>query len=245
MASQFALLLFLLIILLLALLGARRRRPLALRPIAAFDALPGQIGRAAESGQILHLSLGTGGVGGSDTVTSLASLSALAHLAEQGVATDTPPLVTVSDPTLLPLALNVLRRAYARHGRSGDFRWTQVRMVSPLPMAYALGVTDVLRHEPILANVMLGAYGPEVGLIAHAGSEANLVQISGSDDPSALAILYASTDHVAIGEELYAIDAYLSREPAKVASLAAEDVARIILIVSVIIFSFLRVSGVL
>ncbi|MGD9099412.1 MAG: hypothetical protein PVF45_02950, partial [Anaerolineae bacterium] len=77
---------------------SRRQRPPALRPIAAFDALPGQTGRAAESGQILHLSLGTGSVGDSDTVASLAGLSALAHLAEQGVATDTPPLITVSSP---------------------------------------------------------------------------------------------------------------------------------------------------
>lgn len=245
MASQFALLLILLIILLLTLLVSRRRPPSALRPIAAFNALPGQIGRAAESGQILHLSLGTGGVGGADTVTSLAGLSALAHLSEQGVATDTPPLVTVSDPTLLPLALNVLRQAYARRGRGSDFRWTQVRLVSPAPMAYVLGAMNVLRHEPILANVMLGAYGPEVGLLAHAGAEANLVQISGSDAPSSLAILYAGTDRVAIGEELYAVDAYLDRTPDKLACLAAEDVARIVLILFIIISASLKVFGVL
>jgi hypothetical protein len=245
MASQFALLLFFLIILLLTLLVSRRRRPPALRPIAGFEALPGQTGRAAESGQTLHLSLGTGGVGGSDTVTSLAGLSALAYLAEQGVATDTPPLVTVSDPTLLPLAQNVLLRAYTRRGRGGDFRWTQVQLVSPSPLAYALGTMDILSHEPILANVMLGAFGPEVGLIAHAGAEADLVQISGSDDPQALAILHASTDNVVVGEELYATDAYLHRNAVKLASLVAEDVARIFLVLFVIIFAFFRVLGVL
>jgi hypothetical protein len=241
MASQLAFLLFLLIILLLRLLMSRRQRPPALRPIAAFDALPGQTGRAAESGQILHLSLGTGSVGDSDTVASLAGLSALAHLAEQGVATDTPPLITVSSPVLLPLAQNVLRRAYARYGRSADFRWTQVRMVAPTPMAYALGTMDILRYEPVLANVMLGAYGLEVGLIAHAGAEAGLDQIGGSDDLSSLAILYANTDRIALGEELYAIDAYLNRASEKLASLAAEDVARVILILFVIVSVLLRV----
>jgi hypothetical protein len=245
MASQLALLLFLLIILLLTLLGSRRQRRVALRPIAAFEAIPGQTGRAAESGQVLHLSLGTGGIGGTDTVTSLTGLSALAHLAEQGVATDTPPLVTVSDPTLLPLAQNVLRQAYARHNRSDDFRWTQVRLVSPSPVAYALGTMNILSQEPILANVMLGAFGPEVGLIAQAGEDANLAQIAGTDDLQALSILYASTDRVIVGEELYATDAYLNRGVAKLASLVAEDVARIILILFVIILAILRVSGVL
>jgi hypothetical protein len=245
MASQLAILLFLLIILLLTLLVSRRQQMPPLRPISAFDELPDQTARAVESGQTLHLSLGTGGVGGSDTVTSLASLSALAHLAEQGVTTDTPPLVTISDPTLFPLAQNVLREAYARRGRSGDFRWTQVRLVSPSPMAYALGTMDILSHEPVLANVMLGAFGPEVALIARAGAESNIAQIGGSDDPRALAMLYASTDHVVVGEELYATSTYLNPTPTKVASLAAEDIARLVLILFVISYAVLRLAGVL
>lgn len=245
MASQLALFLFFLVVLLLTLLVSRRRRPSALRSIAAFETLSGQVGRAAESGQMLHLSLGTGGVGGSDTVTSLAGLSVLAHLAEQGVATDTPLLVTVSDPTLLPLAQNVLRQAYVRRGRGNDFRWTQVQLVSPSPAAYALGAMDILSHEPVLANVMFGSFGPEVGLITHAGATANLVQIGGTDDPQALSILYAGTDRAVVGEELYATDAYLNPTAAKLASLAAEDVVRIILILIVVIGAILNLLGAL
>jgi hypothetical protein len=240
MASQLGLLLFLLIVLLLTLLLHRRRPIPVLRAISAFDALPDQTGRAAESGQTLHISLGTGGIGGSDTVASLAGLTVLSHLAEQGVATDTPPLVTVSDPTLLPLAQNVLRQAYIRRGRRGDFRRTQVRLVAASPMAYALGTMDILTHEPVLANVMFGAFGPEVGLIARAGAEANLVQLSGSDDPQALSILHASTDQVVVGEELYATGGYLDRTAAKLASLAAEDVVRILLILFIIFAALFR-----
>jgi hypothetical protein len=240
-----AFLLFLLIVLLLNLLVYRRQRMPSARSIAAFDALPGQIGRATESGQKLHLSLGTGGIGGSDTVASLAGLSSLAYLAEQGVATDTPPLVTVSDPTLLPLAQDVLRQAYIRRGRRGDFRWTQVRLVSPTPMSYALGTTDVLNHEPVLANVMFGAFGPEVALIAGAGAGANFIQVSGSDNSQALGILYTSADQVAVGEELFAAEAYLHRTAPKAASLAAEDLVRVVLILFVIIVAALRLAGML
>ena len=245
MASQLAIPLLLLIIFLLTLLAYRGQRAPALRSIDAFDALPSQTGRAAESGQTLHLSLGTGGIGGNDTVASLVGLAALAHLAEQGVATNTSPLVTISDPTLLPLAQKVLRQAYVRNGRGSDFRWTQVRLVSPSPTAYALGTMDILNHEPVLANVMFGTFGPEVALITRAGAEANLFQISGSDDPRALAILYASTDRVVVGEELFATSVYLDRTPAKVASLAAEDVARVALIVFIIAVAVIRLAGTL
>jgi hypothetical protein len=247
MTSQVGLvaLLFFFIVLLLTLLVYRRQRVPAMRSIAAFDALPDQIGRATESGQVLHVSLGTGGIGGSDTVSSLAGLSVLANLADQGVAADTPPLVTISAPTLLPLAQNVLRQAYIRRGRRRDFHWTQVRLVSPSPLAYALGTMDVLKHEPVLANAMFGAFGPEVGLIAHAGVDANLTQISGSGDARALSILYTSADSVAIGEELYSAGVYLDRTPAREASLVAEDLARIGLVLFVILVVSLRLMGAL
>jgi hypothetical protein len=243
MISQFLILVSILVILLAVLILTRRRAAPALRGVAAFESLPDQMGKAAESGRALHISLGTGGVGGSDTVTSLAGLSALAYLAEQGVAANAPPLVTVSDPTLLPLAQHVLRRAYERRGRKGDFRWSQVRLISPMPVAYALGTMDILNREPVLANVMLGSFGPEVGLLTQAGSQAGLVQIGGTDAPQALSILYASTDQLIIGEELYAADAYLRPSKAKLFSLVAEDVVRLVLIAGVIVFAILRILG--
>jgi hypothetical protein len=245
MVSQLAVLLFALAVLLLSLLYFRRQRLPVLRSIPAFEELPDQTGRVTESGQTLHLSLGTGGIGGSDTVTSLAALAALSHLAEQGVAAGTPPLVTVSDPTLLPLAQNVLRQAYVRGGRGDDFRWTQVQLISPSAMAYALGAMDILGHEPVLANVMLGSFGPEVGLIARAGSDAGLVQIAGSDDLRALGVLYPATDRIVIGEELYATGPYLDRVRAKVASLIAEDITRMVIIGVVVVVAILRMVGAL
>jgi hypothetical protein len=243
MVSQLAFLLGLLIVLLLVLVVYRRQRAHHLRPIVALDELPGQTGRATESGQTLHLSLGTGGIAGNDTVTSLAGVAALAHLAEQGVAAGTPPLVTVSDPTLLPLAQNALRQAYVRRGQDEDFRWTQVRMVAPSPMAYALGTMDIVRHESVLANLMFGAFGPEVGLISAAGVGTNMVQIGGTDDPQALSILYSSADRVVVGEELFATGVYLDRTAARVASLVTEDVARIALVAFAVLYALLRLVG--
>jgi len=242
-ASHLALPLILLVILLLTLLVSRRRRTPPLRSIAALETLPGQTAQAVESGQKLHLSLGTGGVGGRTTMASLAGLYALAHLAEQGVAAGTPPLVSVSDPTLLPLAQNVLLRAFEKHGRRRDFNWTQVRVVSPTAIGYALGTLDMLGHEPVLANVMLGAFGPEVAFISHAANEANLAQIGGTDDPQALSVLWAMTDGVVIGEELYATDTYLDRTMPKVMGLVAQDIARVILVVFIILFALFRIAG--
>jgi hypothetical protein len=112
-------------------------------------------------------------------------------------------------------------------------------------MAYALGTMDIVNHEPMLANLMFGSFGPEVGLIAQAGAGTNLYQVGGSDDPRALSILYASTNAVAVGEELFASGVYLDPTPAKEASLVAEDLARVALILLVILIALFGLLGVL
>ena len=88
------------------------RRP-TLRPLPTLEILRGQQSRAIESGHSLHLSLGTSGIGGANTATTLAGLAILESLADEAAATDTPPTVTVADPTALVMAQDVLRRAYA------------------------------------------------------------------------------------------------------------------------------------
>jgi hypothetical protein len=112
-------------------------------------------------------------------------------------------------------------------------------------MSYALGTMDILNREPVLANVMFGSFGAEVGLIAGTGADADLIQISGTDSAQALSILYTSADQVAVGEELYATEVYLNRTGPRVISLAAEDIARIALILFVIIVAIFRWLGAL
>src|SRR4030065_775903 len=83
------------------------RRP-ALRPLSGFRSLPGQLSEVIEEGQSLPLSLGSGGVGGSDSATTLAGLAVLEGLAEESAATDVPPTVPAADPTTLGMAPDFL-----------------------------------------------------------------------------------------------------------------------------------------
>jgi hypothetical protein len=210
------------------------------RSIPAFATLPSQIGRAAESGQTLHISLGTGGIGGQNTPASMAGVSTLAYLAEQGVATETPPMVTVSDPTLLPLAQETLRSAYARHGLLKEYHPSQVRLVALSPVGYAAGTMHILNDESVSANVMLGSFGPEVGLITRAGNNVGLTQVAGTENLDALSVIFASVDRVVMGEELYAASAYLSGQPGLLSTLVAEDDVRFLLIVAIVVAGILK-----
>ncbi len=208
----------------------RQRRIPPGRSLLAFQGLQQETGYAAESGGAVHIALGSGELYEEDAITSLAGLQALEAMADAAVSYRAPPVVTVGDPTLLPLAQDVLRRAYERSGRADLYRPSRVRFVAPSPIAYTAGAAHVVATERITANAMIGAFGPEVSLIADASARRDLPQLAAVADPRAIGALYPATDRLAMGEELYTASAQMTEERYYAVSLIAHDVLRIILV---------------
>jgi hypothetical protein len=191
--------------------------------------------RAIESGRPLHVSLGVKGTGGKDTATTLAGLTMLEHLADRGATGDVPPVVTVADPTLLPLAQDVLRHAYTRRGRAKRYDPGRVRLVAPEPIAYVAGVMDVLEHEDLAGNVMVGAFGEEYLLMGETAAKKGLSQIAGAADPQTLPFIFTTADETLVGEEIYAAGAYLYSLPEHIGSLLAQDWMRVLIALIILI----------
>lgn len=227
-----------------------------LRPIAAYDALKDLMARAAEAGQAVHISIGTAGVGQASTADTTAGLYALEYLADRAAVSAIPPIITVSDPTALPLAQDQLRRAYRRQGYPEDYDPRQVRLVAPAvngnAVAYSAGVMDLLANERVLANVMIGAFddyqtaagfGDEFLLIGGTGTRKELVQVGGTSNPNALPFVFTSISQPLLGEEIYAAGAYLNGRRGHLASLLAQDAVRSILVVVVLLAVLARFFG--
>jgi len=70
------------------------------------------------------------------------------------------------------------------------------------------------------------------------------MQISGTAQTSQIPFFLVSTDYCLIGEEIYAAGAYLSNEPALIASLAGQDVGRILAVALGILGSLLTTMGI-
>jgi hypothetical protein len=202
-----------------------------LRPLSGYTALKGQVGRAIESASKLHISLGRAGLTEPFSPASIAALSVLNRLAEDGCANDTPPLTTVGNGTLLPLAENNLRHAAAYAGSSLGIPPGTVRFIASEadPFAYAAGVAAVIQQEKVLGNVMVGRFGQELAIVTEVAGRHNVHQVIGSDDPLALAVAAPVTGNIMIGEELLAAPAYLEGRPHQLASLQVQDVLRLLL----------------
>lgn len=206
------------------------KRP-SLRPLSAFARLRDLVSLAAESGQALHLSLGTGSVHGTAAAETLASLDLLDAVGQQAAAYGASPLVTVGDPTLLLGVQGILRGDYEAQGLLAKYDHLSARLVAADPAAYAAGVMDMVNHEPLAAHIMAGRFGDEYLLMAEAAAHQGLEQVGGAAQPGVLPFVQATARHPILGEELFAAGAYLRGDPAHVGSLLAQDWMRVFLIV--------------
>jgi len=214
-----------------------------LRHIRGYEALQRMVGQAAELGQALHMAPGIGGIGGTNTLETLAGLTTLEYLAQQAALCDTPLLVNVADPTTIPAAQGALRRGYAQAGYPDEYNPNQVRFIAPDPVAYAAGVMLTLEQQKLAGNVMIGAFGDEFLLMGETGARKRVLQVGGTTDSRALPLVYVSVDHALIGEEIFAGGAYLSRHPNHIGSLATADVIRSAIVVAVVIGVVLKTLG--
>jgi hypothetical protein len=245
-ARGLALLLFFLPIFFLAHWTIKRGTRIALRPINAFAAMHGLLAQSAEAGQPVHLSLGTGGIADASTADTAAGLQVLEYLADRAAVNASPPIVSVANPTVLPVAQDILRRAYNRHGYPEDYDAKRIRFVAPDPnlntgitpavvsyaphandaFGYAAGVMQLINKQKLIANVMVGRFGDEFLLMSETAAQKNMTQIGGTSDPQVLPFVYTSVSHPLIGEEIYAGGAYLSHKPWHLSSLLAQDILR-------------------
>jgi hypothetical protein len=205
------------------------------------EGLPELVGRSAETGRPLHVSVGVAGVGGSLTSDTWAGLALLSKLADEAAACDTPLLVTVSDATVLPIAQDIVRRAFVRSGNPEGYDPTRIQLVAPNNMAYAAGVTGILEREPLTANVMVGQFGDEYLLMGETGARLGVRQIVGTANPGTLPFVHASADETLTGEEIYAGSAYTARRPIQVGSLLAEDWLRWLVVAGILIATVLKI----
>lgn len=223
----------------------RRRRDLfPLREIMAYKMLPMRVGEAIEANRPLHVSFGSSGLGGQNTPLTLASAELFFQAAGRAAIGGIPPILTVSDPTAIPIGQDTLRRAYNARGlleryRRGSVRWYPGGGRS---LAFAAALTATLGDDDVGANLLIGSYGAELALVAEAAARRDQTIIASSDQLEGQAIAYVMSDPPLIGEEVFAAGAYLSDSPSQMASLVALDALRILLIIALVLPTMLAIA---
>jgi hypothetical protein len=211
-----------------------RRLPIDLRPMKGFEALGNAVERSVESGDRVHLSLGTGSLIGAESAPGLAGLALLGRVASATRMSDKPVVVTAGDGAMAILAQDSLRSAYQGAGEPRRYQPTAGRVLGLTPFSYAAGLPLVLANEDISVHLLVGSFGTEGALAAHFGDRQQAFVLGGTDDVTSQALLFATAEHPLIGEEIFATGAYLDVGPLHQASLHAQDLLRALIVLVVL-----------
>lgn len=210
---------------------ARRGHVPHVRRIAGVAAMEDAIGRATEMGRPVFYIAGTQDLDDVQTVASLGVLGAVGRLtARHGCE-----LVMPTDRSLvLSAAREVLRSSYTAAGRPDAYSADMVSYVTDDQFGFAARVDGLMaRHRPA-ACFLQGGFFAESLLIAEAGAQVGSVMIAGTAVPHQLPFLVAACDHVLIGEEFFAAEAYVTGDVLKLGSLRGEDLVKYVVIASLV-----------
>lgn len=189
-----------------------------LRKIPGFQVFDEALGRCAELGRPVLFTSGASGMA-NETV---GSFPMLAYVTRGAARLCLELLVPVCDAGVYPIQEAIVREGYAAEGQTGLYHAEQVRYI-PDQNVYAVGTAGWIERAKAGATFLLGWFGYESLIIAEGGVRAGAYQIGGSSIYFQMPFFICTCDYVVIGEEYYAASAYLSQEPAKVASLVAQD----------------------
>lgn len=212
----------------------KSRSPANLREIPALTRLYRTLGLSMEDGTRLHISLGRGSLLDAYGGSALAGLAMLRHIAERTSVSDKPSIASAGDATLGLLAQDTLQAGYQAAGVEELYVPTTGRVTGLSPFGFAAGAMNIAQTENVSANIMIGHFGSEAGLLAEASDRESVVMIGASDDLAGQAVLFASTQDALIGEELFATGAYLGAGPSHKASLTVQDILRWLVILALL-----------
>ena len=194
------------------------------------------MGRAIESDRPLHLSLGGAGIGGENTMSALAGAELAYHVIWQAAIGDDSPIMTVSDPTSLPLAQDTLRRAYEARNLKARYQPFKAQWypAGSRSLAFAAAITALMGDENMSSNILAGSYGPELALIMAASQRRDTPAIAVSNQLTGQAIAWAMSETPLIGEEVFVAPSYLDKDGQRTSTAVIMDVLRWLLILAML-----------
>lgn len=216
-----------------------------LRPIRAMQRMRRAIGLAVEDGSRLHVSIGESSIISPTNASAFIGLSTIERVGTLSSVSDRPPVATSGNGTLAILSQDTLHAAYRISNVPEQYDSVQARMTGPTPFSYAAGTLPVIYDERVSANILVGNFGPEIALLTDAADREGAFSLAASDSFTAQSVLYAAAREPLIGEELFALPAYLQSAPIYQAGLRAQDVLRWLVVAGLIIGAILSLIGIL
>jgi hypothetical protein len=219
---------------------AKRGVEIPIRRLPGLDALDEAIGRATEMGRPVLYVPGTDEI---KEIQTIYSMMILRHVARKTAEYGTPIIVPTKNAVVMAFAEEAVRQGCADAGRPDAFIADNIRYLSDEQFAYCAGIAGIMYREKPAANIYMGMFYAEALILAETGFLHGAIQVAGTSRIEQLPAFVAACDYTIMGEEYFAVTAYLTREPSLVGTIRAGDVVKIAAIVLFVLGTWLATGA--
>jgi len=219
---------------------AKRGVEIPIRRLPGLDALDEAIGRATEMGRPVLYVPGTDEL---KEIQTIYSMMILRHVARKTAEYGTPIIVPTKNAVVMAFAEEAVRQGCADAGRPDAFVADNVRYLSDEQFAYCAGIAGIMYREKPAANIYMGMFYAEALILAETGFLHGAIQVAGTARIEQLPAFVAACDYTIMGEEYYAVTAYLTRDPGLVGTIRAGDVVKIAAITLFVVGTWLATAS--
>ena len=149
--------------------------------------------------------------------------------------------------TCLPIAYNIqfeiMREAYELAGKPEEFDPLDTIIFIPDGATRPYVANESWRRKPA-GGILTGFWYHFTIIHSEALQRAGAMTLGGTDTTHNIPFMVAANNYSMIGEEMYAMSAYLSKDPVLTSSLAGQDVGKYVVIALTILGVILGAAGV-
>lgn len=215
-----------------------------LKQLAAFEAISEGVGRCAELGKPLVIHCGQRNLDHPEVAVTLSALEILSYVAKLCAEAGVRIIVPTMLHTAYPVQVERVREAYTEAGVPDAFNENDVRFLSPHHQVYATAVMSLFEREDVGANIMVGRWSGISMALAETSARLGIFGVGGTDQPDNMPFFIPTMDYAIIGEEMYALGAYVGKAPRDIGNIFAKDVMKLVVIGGILLGVLLALVGI-
>lgn len=214
-----------------------------IRQIEALDGIDDIIGKVAEMDGTLLLGTGSSPLASSGASETMMAFAVVRYVVERTAKLGIRVLVTCGSPDHIPILEDIVQDAAVVAGNPDYYRGGGeiVRMIGATGWSFILANLMLLRPESgenVKALIGFGAsggYGAAGSTIGMAAKINGVISLGGTASIYHIENYVACFDYAVMGDEIYALSAYLTRDSKEIGNIMGLDYVKIVIMAMLIV----------
>lgn len=215
-----------------------------LRRLAAVNQIDEILGRCVEMGRPAYYLMDTVNMDTPSVLApTVAAFQILAYTARSAARLGAKFFVPVVQGLAYTISTEIVDEAYRAENKSDELKLEEAVMYLP-DGADRMYIINHMWSDGMAGAFFIGSWYHKAVIFTENAARVGAMMLGGTDTTHNIPFIVAICDYSIIGEELYALGAYVSEDPTVSSSLAGQDVGKFIALILIILGSILLTLGI-